>query len=155
MNGSLCRQCKLEKAKADYIKKKAEEGTPSRRSGRNPICKCGATKENPDSGFCRLCSNEKKRLLREKNKQDPDWVAAETEKNIARYRDDLEQDMKRLCRKATFSALRKGILKYAPCEVCGIDDSSVQAHHDDYNKPLEVRWLCSWHHAEHHKNEKK
>lgn len=27
----------------------------------------------------------------------------------------------------------------------------VQAHHDDYSKPLEVRWLCVPHHALHHK----
>lgn len=35
-----------------------------------------------------------------------------------------------------------------PCEVCGDPDS--QRHHDDYSKPLEVRFLCTKHHAEHH-----
>lgn len=27
-----------------------------------------------------------------------------------------------------------------------------QAHHDDYSKPLEVRWLCPSHHKLHHLN---
>jgi hypothetical protein len=32
-----------------------------------------------------------------------------------------------------------------PCEVCG--KQPAEAHHGDYNKPLEVRWLCKTHHA--------
>ena len=36
------------------------------------------------------------------------------------------------------------------CEICGEPDAD--AHHDDYTKPLDVRWLCKKHHAEHHKN---
>lgn len=31
-------------------------------------------------------------------------------------------------------------IKNQPCEICGCDKS--EAHHDDYSKPLEVRWLC-------------
>ena len=36
-----------------------------------------------------------------------------------------------------------------PCEVCGVVNS--EAHLDDYDKPLSVRWLCFKHHREHHK----
>lgn len=55
-------------------------------------------------------------------------------------------------------AIEKGLLVRGPCEVCGISGTmadgrhTVQAHHDDYNKPLEVRWLCQRHHHEWHKN---
>lgn len=54
---------------------------------------------------------------------------------------------------ATSLAIREGKLKKKPCEVCGSLD--VQAHHDDYSKPLEVRWLCVPHHNEHHVQERR
>ncbi len=42
-------------------------------------------------------------------------------------------------------AIKTGILVRQTCEVCSRPDAD--AHHDDYSKPLEVRWLCSKHHA--------
>jgi hypothetical protein len=47
------------------------------------------------------------------------------------------------------AALRSGKISRQPCESCGSQKS--QAHHDDYSKPLDVRWLCAKHHAEHHR----
>ena len=47
------------------------------------------------------------------------------------------------------NAVRGGKLTKLPCEVCG-STVSVQAHHDDYSKPLVVRWLCVKHHNELH-----
>jgi hypothetical protein len=32
------------------------------------------------------------------------------------------------------------------CKVCGTLDE-IEAHHDDYSKPLEVVWLCKVHHG--------
>lgn len=48
---------------------------------------------------------------------------------------------------AVNNAIRDGRLHKAPC-ICG--STNVHAHHDDYNKPLEVRWLCPIHHKEWH-----
>jgi hypothetical protein len=45
-------------------------------------------------------------------------------------------------------AVRIGNLTRLACEVCG--DPKSHGHHDDYAKPLEVRWLCAPHHREHH-----
>jgi hypothetical protein len=47
-------------------------------------------------------------------------------------------------------AVAKGILVPRPCEVCG--NPKAQAHHDDYQQPLQVRWLCKKHHHEWHKH---
>ena len=40
--------------------------------------------------------------------------------------------------------LRRGKLVRQPCEVCGSD--KVKMHHEDYSRPLRVRWLCRSHH---------
>jgi hypothetical protein len=44
--------------------------------------------------------------------------------------------------------LRRGLVSRKPCELCGA--SKAHAHHDDYAKPLEVRWLCRSHHMKWH-----
>lgn len=45
---------------------------------------------------------------------------------------------------ATKSAIRRGLLIPAPCEVCG--EAKTEAHHPDYDRPLLVQWLCRKHH---------
>lgn len=50
-------------------------------------------------------------------------------------------------------AIRAGKIKRLPCEVCKARD--VVAHHDDYKKPLEVRFLCKAHHRQVHYRELK
>lgn len=47
------------------------------------------------------------------------------------------------------NAIRDGRLHKEPCAVCGLS-SNVHAHHDDYLKPLNVRWLCAAHHKQWH-----
>lgn len=47
-------------------------------------------------------------------------------------------------------AIRTGELVRQPCERCGTTDNVV-AHHEDYNKPLDIVWLCAIHHQERHK----
>ena len=48
------------------------------------------------------------------------------------------------------NSIRDGKLIKGPCEICGSE--KVHAHHDDYSKPLDVRWLCPQHHSDLHKN---
>ena len=50
------------------------------------------------------------------------------------------------------NAIRDGRLVRQPCEVCGAEPT--HAHHDDYSKPLEVRWLCTYHHGVAHRDSK-
>lgn len=50
---------------------------------------------------------------------------------------------------ATARAITVGTLVRQSCEVCG-SARAVDAHHDDYANPLDVRWLCRSHHQKHH-----
>jgi hypothetical protein len=77
---------------------------------------------------------------------------------------DHERMLKRVQEKVR-AAIKAGILVRQPCEVCGElpgyePPSSplrqhgfyrVVAHHEDYSKPLEVRWFCVYHHAARHR----
>lgn len=49
-------------------------------------------------------------------------------------------------------AISSGRILRQPCEVCGAEPA--EAHHDDYNKPLDVRWLCRACHSKWHRNNK-
>ena len=48
------------------------------------------------------------------------------------------------------NAIRSKKLFKEPCEICG-SFYRPHAHHDDYSKPLEVRWLCDPHHRKLHR----
>ncbi len=68
--------------------------------------------------------------------------------SILRYKRRLAETPKGRARLKAWrmveKALERGQLVRLPCEVCG--DKGAQAHHDDYAKPLDVRWLCKRHH---------
>lgn len=100
-------------------------------------CQKAATKEN----YRRTGGNvqyERERSQRPERKQ-----------SALKYQKDrrARNPEKYKARTAVSNALRDGRLQRCPCEVCGTSDR-VQAHHDDYSKPLEVRWLCFKHHRE-------
>ena len=54
-----------------------------------------------------------------------------------------------MARGAVARAIRAKKLFRLPCERCG--NLNTHGHHDDYAKPLNVRWLCAAHHSQWHK----
>ncbi len=63
-------------------------------------------------------------------------------------RHNLRNPDKYRARSAVGRALRDGVLTRQACAFCGSTEN-VQAHHDDYSKPLDVVWSCFKCHREH------
>ena len=128
--------------------------------------KCGIEKDESDfqkrmaskdflTSSCKACLKE----YDKKRDQDPRRIQAKknylkTEKGkAARKRAQKKwlnsNPIKRAVHIQTGNAIRDGKLIKEPCESCG--EKIVHAHHDDYAKPLDVRWLCSKCHEKWHK----
>jgi hypothetical protein len=98
---------------------------PNRKLWRGPIPGC-PVQEPHRWRECRGCQNAYMRQQRARGK----WP--------------FIYDFKAKARAKVKYALKTGRLEKEPCEVCRNLD--VQAHHQDYSKPLHVRWLCRVHH---------
>lgn len=106
-------------------------------------------------GTCRKCKH--RAYMREWNARNPGVAAAyvrrrrENDPEALRAYDRMKyaaSPAKFRARIALNSAVRRGLLSRQPCEVCGAEQ--VEGHHEDYSRPLDVRWLCSQHHRELH-----
>lgn len=142
------------------------------------VCRlCDAVAEVPErqvaksyDRVCRPCRAAYSRAWREKRRatgvsesRDP-VRAAEYEKAratdpvvkrrradaMARYARDPALRIRHEARWKVRRAVAAGALVRQPCERCS--EIKSQAHHDDYGKPLDVRWLCAACHRAWHKS---
>lgn len=60
----------------------------------------------------------------------------------------IKYPYKKKCASMVATALGNGSLIKEPCIICSNKNS--HGHHYDYNKPLDVVWLCNKHHKELH-----
>ena len=95
-------------------------------------------------GYCKECSKAAAK----------EWYARNRDYKLTycQERDRIDPRPSR-CRVKVMRALERGRLKRSPCEACG--DPNTEGHHDDYDKPLEVRWLCRSCHRDLHEKMKK
>lgn len=140
--------------------------------------KCGEIKELTEfyrssisnSGLCPACKQCAKKY-RDENKEKINFYSKEyrktdackiakkkyqqTEAGRAGQREghkkyQAKHPEKRYAQIKANNAIRDGRLFRQPCGTCG--NKKVEAHHEDYSKPLEVVWLCKKHHLERHYN---
>jgi len=64
------------------------------------------------------------------------------------YQANPERRFIRAARRKVATEIEAGRLTREPCVVCG--EKQSEAHHDDYDKPLNIVWLCRRHHMDHH-----
>lgn len=66
-----------------------------------------------------------------------------------KYHEDDQFKLKVMVRALTRSYIRAGVLVKQDCEFCK-SSKNVEAHHEDYSKPMDVIWLCRGCHKEWH-----
>jgi hypothetical protein len=80
------------------------------------------------------------------------------EGKAARLRANRAYRNRRPDRLRAHNAVSKAILrgKLVPWPVCAVPDccETPEAHHPDYNAPLDVVWLCTSHHKQAHQTSK-
>lgn len=106
---------------------------------------------------CKRCDTARSSLWRAKNRERYRLYAKnqrkrnrdkETVKVREKYRNDSEYRKKVRARGMVNSHIRRGKLVRGSCEKCGSE--KAHAHHHDYSRPLDVRWLCRKCHAVEH-----
>lgn len=112
-----CKDC----AKKDVLKNRASRVEYYRAYDRDRF------QNNPDRRAATLEANRRN--------YDPRKASAANRRHRGRYPERYT------AKNAVNNAVRDGKLERQPfCEICG--EPSQHAHHDDYSKPLDVRWLC-------------
>lgn len=99
---------------------------------------------------CRNINGGKAATLNIQGENNPNWKGGVSNYSY-RYKliDKKRHPEKHKAREAVKRAKKSGKLIPKPCFICG--DDKVEAHHEDYSKPLDVKWMCiKCHHAEHH-----
>ena len=94
----------------------------------------------------RLKNIERIRQYDRERGKNPERIKANIEVNRA-WRDEDKRRVQ--CHSAVAKAIKSGELVRSPCSKCG--DVNSLAHHEDYDKPLEVIWFCQPCHKQRHK----
>ena len=134
-----CRTCKVElNYENSYIKNTT-----------NLLCKTHYHKYknrvNPKTGYSAM---QKYELKNNKTKKRKRQFAEIAKRMYQKYPEKWR------ARSKVSYAVRTGkIIKPKKCESCLKENLKLQAHHEDYTKPLDVMWLCvGCHNNHHHKN---
>jgi hypothetical protein len=139
----------LEGGRAMRLRREVKPHQHGTSTGYNYGCRCDA---------CRAARRLQARDYRSTHAEQErlrarEWARVDRERNPARclaavIKHQQNHPEQAVARHAVNNAVRDGRLERLPCEICG---ASAHAHHDDYAKPLDVRWLCPVHHKEAHR----
>ena len=132
-----CFKCKTVKSLEDFYKH------PRMWDGH--LNKCKECNKN-DVTANRNKNIEKIRAYDRERAKIPERIKANVEVNRAWRAEDKRRG---IAHNAVSRSIRNGSLFRLPCTRCGAEKSL--AHHEDYDKPLEVMWLCQPCHKQRHK----
>jgi len=132
MDGKTCFKCGVEQPRTEFYKHS--------RMGDGLLGKC--------KGCARADSRERRARkideVREYDRNRPN----KDERSKACIERARRNPAKARARRMVHLHVKRGNLTRKPCEVCAAEPAD--AHHDDYTRPLDVRWLCRSHHRQWH-----
>jgi len=154
MSSKECTKCGESKGLSEYYVRTASK------DGLMSFCKeCAKSKEDVYRANNKETIRAKNKKYRERNKEKIKAYQlkhAYTDKHkesnrIASKKYAEGNKSKKKAHWAVNNLIRKGgLIRASHCEKCEFS-GDIHAHHDDYSKPLEVRWLCGACHREWHK----
>ncbi len=131
-----CSICKVVKESSEFFKRKTTF------DGLQTLCKSCAVRLNRQYQRAHperiLAKNKLRFSTPEASARATEWGRQARKRDTQKYR----------ARTAITTALASGRITRRPCERCG--NPKAEAHHEDYAKPLDVQWLCKFHHNERH-----
>ena len=145
----VCGSCNQEKLPSDFYKRKASKDGLAAKC---KVCQSEYDKaraNNPDRVKARSEYAKTKAGKEAADRARKKWAANNAGKiyeSTKSYRQKFPKKYKAHGKIAY--AIKMKQIKRQPCEVCGHEKSV--AHHDDYDYPLSIRWLCDKHHKEWH-----
>lgn len=138
-----CGTCKIYKPVSEYY----EDGKTV--AGIASVCKachtkgCIATRDRDNARQANVLYMRRARV------KDPEKFRERERLSAEKKRQNSPQKV--AARNAVNAAVKRGeLLKPTDCEMCG-QQRKVAGHHDDYSKPLQVRWLCAACHGKEHR----
>lgn len=101
--------------------------------------------------YCKQCHRAQATVLRKKYRRRHAKYFASPNGKAAFAKYQQKNQTKRKCQSAVTVALKTGkLIRATVCENCGRPEK-LDAHHDDYAEPMDVRWLCRWCHKAWHR----
>lgn len=147
-SSSWCKKCLSEYKKEHYKRNKSKYLDKAKRQ----------RESDPDKvkAYNKKYYRDNKEAIKLKQKEYSRTEAGRqaAKKAATNYRKSEQYSLKQNARKKVLRAVKSGrLVKPITCDVCK-QEKELEAHHEDYNKPLEVDWLCKECHENiHHLNE--
>ena len=108
-------------------------------------------------GKCKECTKQDVKINRASKREQYSEYDHKRNKNRREYMRNMNRKHRKAypekakAHRMVNNAIRDGKIVRQPCIYCGNPKS--QAHHEDYNKPFEVEWLCFKCHREKRHNQ--
>ena len=147
-----CKTCKQEKSEIDFNKWYKKTGSSGYRSS------CKLCQSLINKSYRKVHQDRLKMKRRERSGAQPKRYCTDPDKkrkNEYVYKSQRKSPEKVIARSILNSHVHSGkILKPERCEVCG-NKGKLEAHHEDYSRPLDVKWVCKSCHMYFHWNKYK